>query len=186
MAANLNYRSVAGIAVYRDPLTNEIVTKGTNSDDDLHNLHRKPEQRVYLLTKKPRKEHTWVFPQGGLKKKRNETVSQGALRELSEECGEDLVVELIDENEPFSIYQYPYPPDFIESNKKRSKKYIGAKVQFVRAKWIFGQCQPDGEEVVDFAWLTKAEILDFVSPHYLDGIRPLIHMHSESSQAKPQ
>ncbi|CEP08176.1 hypothetical protein [Parasitella parasitica] len=184
MTANSSYRSVAGIAVYRDPLMNETSTIDASPSNDFHDLRRKPDERVYLLTKKPRKEHTWVFPQGGLKKKRNETVSQGALRELSEECGKDLVVELIDEYEPFSIYQYPYPPEFMQSNNKRSKKYVGAKVQFVRAKWISGQCQPDEEEVVDFAWLTTAEILEFVSPHYLDGILPLISMSSESSQAK--
>ncbi|KAL7315193.1 hypothetical protein PS15m_006679 [Mucor circinelloides] len=162
------YRSVAGIAVYRDP-----VPEIKEASNDLHHIHREPGQRVYLLVKKPRDDHSWQFPQGGLKKKGNETVAQGALRELSEECGSDLVVDLIDTDEPFCIYQYPFPPEFIKSKKKK-KQYAGAKVQFVRAKWSSGQCQPDGQEIIDFAWLTHKEILEFVSPDYAAGIEPLI------------
>lgn len=121
------YRSVAGIAVYRDPLLQEA-QQDTNSD--LHNIYREPGQRVYLLVKKPRVDHSWQFPQGGLKKKGNETVAQGALRELSEECGSNLAVDLIDTDTPFCIYQYPFPPEFIKSKKKK-KQYAGAKVAAV-------------------------------------------------------
>ncbi|CAO3635479.1 unnamed protein product [Mucor fragilis] len=164
------YRSVAGIAVYRDPLLQEA-QQDTNSD--LHNIYREPGQRVYLLVKKPRVDHSWQFPQGGLKKKGNETVAQGALRELSEECGSNLAVDLIDTDTPFCIYQYPFPPEFIKSKKKK-KQYAGAKVQFVRARWTSGQCQPDGYEIIDFAWLTVKELLEFVSPDYAVGIQALI------------
>ncbi|GAN01360.1 hypothetical protein MAM1_0006d00793 [Mucor ambiguus] len=164
------YRSVAGIAVYREPILQETQQDTSN---DLHDMYREPGQRLYLLVKKPRIDHSWQFPQGGLKKKGNETVAQGALRELSEECGSDLVVDLIDTDAPFCIYQYPFPPEFIKSKKKK-KQYAGAKVQFVRAKWTRGQCRPDGHEIVDFAWLTSKEMLEFVSPDYAAGIQALV------------
>lgn len=118
------YRSVAGIAVYRDPILQETQQ---DTSKDLHNIHREPGQRVYLLVKKPRVDHSWQFPQGGLKKKSNESVAEGALRELSEECGSDLNVDLIDTDAPFCIYQYPFPPEFIKLKKKK-KQYAGAKV----------------------------------------------------------
>lgn len=120
------YRSVAGIAVFRNPLTE----KTENEDDtNVHSITRKPTEKVYLLVKKPRNEHAWQFPQGGLKKKSNETVPQGALRELHEECGSDLKVELID-NDTFCTYQYAFPPEFIKTKSKK-KQYLGAKVNVV-------------------------------------------------------
>lgn len=126
MSSNLEYRSVVGIAVYRNPLKETVDTISSNSND-LRSVHREPEQRVYLLVKKPRKDHSWQFPQGGLKKKGNETIQQGALRELFEECGDNLVVDLIDKTEPYCIYEYPFPPEFIKAKKKK-KQYAGAKV----------------------------------------------------------
>lgn len=126
MSSNLEYRSVAGIAVYRDPLK-ETANFTSFNNNDLRSIHREPKKKVYLLVKKPRNDHSWQFPQGGLKKKGNETVPQGALRELSEECGDSLVVELIDGTEPYCIYEYPFPPEFIKAKKKK-KQYAGAKV----------------------------------------------------------
>lgn len=126
MSSNLEYRSVAGIAVYRDPLK-ETADITNPSNNDLRSILREPEQRVYLLVKKPRNDHSWQFPQGGLKKKDNESVPQGALRELSEECGDSLIVELIDKTKPYCIYEYPFPPEFIKAKKKK-KQYAGAKV----------------------------------------------------------
>lgn len=119
----LEYRSVAGIAVIRNPHGNRI----TEADDDVHNVTRKSSEKIYLLVKKPRDEHAWQFPQGGLKKKKGETVPQGALRELLEECGQDLKVRLIDETNAATIYQYDFPPEFIKMKKKK-KQYKGAKV----------------------------------------------------------
>lgn len=142
------YRSVAGIAVYRDP-----VPEIQEDSSSLHHIHREPGQRVYLLVKKPRDDHSWQFPQGGLKKKGNETVAQGALRELSEECGSDLVVDLIDTDEPFCIYQYPFPPEFIKLKKKK-KQYAGAKVSIsshhqlhmIHSTWLVGSIRPSKME----------------------------------------
>ncbi|KAI9480389.1 MAG: hypothetical protein EXX96DRAFT_537664 [Benjaminiella poitrasii] len=164
----LEYRSVAGIAIYRPPIDSQL-----DNDHDMHNIQRKPVEKLYLLVKKPRQDHAWQFPQGGLKKKGNETVPQGALRELAEECGEDIKVRLIDEDEPFCIYQYPFSIEFIMSKKKK-KRYAGAKVQFVRAEWSSGQCQPDGKEIVDFGWMTQEEIRNYVSLEYYDGIKKIV------------
>lgn len=164
------YRPVAGIAVYREPLAN-----GVHSDEidaDIENIERKPSERVYLIVKKPRDEHAWQFPQGGLKKKLKETVFEGALRELAEECGTDLKVRLVD-TEVCCVYQYNYPQHFVENNKKRGKKFAGPKVEFVRSEWVSGQCQPDGKEIVGFAWLTKEEALPYFSEDYRNAVIPI-------------
>jgi NADH pyrophosphatase NudC (nudix superfamily) len=44
-------------------------------------------------------------------------------------------------------------------------------VSFFRADWLEGQCQPDGEEIIDFAWLTKEELIDYVHPEYKEAIK---------------
>lgn len=130
------YRSVAGIAVYREPLTQ--VEHAEENDSNIENINRKPNERIYLIVKKPREEHAWQFPQGGIKQKKKETIAQGALRELSEECGIDLKVKLIDTEEACCIYQYRYPEYFVQT-KKRGKQYAGPKVNIVLCKSYFEQ-----------------------------------------------
>ncbi|CAO3619891.1 unnamed protein product [Mucor hiemalis] len=160
------YRPVAGIVVYREPLVNNVAETETN----IESLSRRPSERLYLIVKKPRDDHAWQFPQGGIKKK--ETVFEGALRELSEECGTDLQVKLTDTN-VCCVYQYDYPPHFVQSNKKRGKKFSGPKVEFVRLEWVSGQCQPDGKEIIGFAWLTKDELLPYFSEDYREAVMPI-------------
>jgi 8-oxo-dGTP pyrophosphatase MutT (NUDIX family) len=118
----LEYRTVAAIVVYRD-----ATEKIAESNDDLHDTGRQPTETIYLLVKKPRQDHAWQFPQGGVKVKKNETIPQAALRELAEECGSQLQVKLIDNENAVCVYQYPFPFEFIKQKKKK-KRYAGAKV----------------------------------------------------------
>ncbi|CAO3693143.1 unnamed protein product [Rhizopus microsporus] len=160
------YRPVAAIAVIRKPIS-ETDSKQPN----IHDISRKPHDTLYLLVKKPRTENAWQFPQGGIKYKKRETLTKAALRELAEECGSDLQVNMLDYNEPFCIYQYDFPQDFVQ---KKNRHFKGARVQFVRAEWLSGQCLPDGEEIVDFAWLTREEVPSFVSADYLKGVMQIL------------
>ncbi|KAI8876235.1 hypothetical protein K501DRAFT_262475 [Backusella circina FSU 941] len=161
------YRQVAGIVVIRDKQP-----QGTseNGGDDIHSITRKPSEKLFLLVKKDRADNAWMFPQGGIKKKKKETVAQGALRELYEECGDDLKVALIDA-EPACSYQYRYPAHFIQ---KKKRNFAGSQVHFVRSNWLSGQCKPDGVEIVDFAWLTRSEVMEFVSTDFKLAIDSLI------------
>lgn len=117
------FRNVAGIVVRRNPGKYPIV-----SENDLHSVYRHPNIPLFLLVKKPRKHHSWQYPQGGLDF--NETPLEGALRELTEECGNDIKVKPITST-PVSHYQYQFPDQFIAKHKS---KYIGAKVKKERKK----------------------------------------------------
>ncbi|KAG1041279.1 hypothetical protein G6F46_012666 [Rhizopus delemar] len=161
------YRAVSGIILRRLPLASNFSLP--NAKKPLHDLGRKPNELLYLLVKKPRKDHAWQFPQGGQEK--NETASEAALRELKEECGAELSTHLLDIKQPVGIYQYQFPKEFIESNKRNS---IGARVSFFRADWVSGQCQPDDKEIVDFAWLTKEELWEYVSLEYKKAIQSFL------------
>ncbi|KAI8074572.1 NUDIX hydrolase domain-like protein [Gongronella butleri] len=161
------YRSVASIVVRRAPLASRGAVAAAIGADDVHSLQRLPAHALYLLVKKPRRDHAWQFAQGGVDK--GETVLQGALRELREECGSDLRANPIDKV-PAAIYKYDFPKEFLA---KRNFKYIGAEVQFIRADYVAGQCQPDGHEIVDFAWVCQKELERYVSPDYWEAIKPL-------------
>lgn len=99
------------------PLSN---TASTDQRLTLINVTRKPFETVYLLVRKPRKNHAWQFPQGG--QDEGETAAEAALRELEEECGSSLKVKLID-NMPIGHYSYKFPKGF-----NRSDNTTGAKV----------------------------------------------------------
>ncbi|KAI9279092.1 hypothetical protein BY458DRAFT_503104 [Sporodiniella umbellata] len=152
------YRPVAAIVVVRKP-----IFQYNSEQTDVHSFSRKPEDILYLLVKKPRENHSWQFPQGGIKlKKRKESLKEAALRELSEECGDHIQVNVTDE-QPLFVCQYDFPADFVQ---KKKRNYKGAQVQFLMGEWASGQCEPDDKEIVDFAWLTCEEITQYVSGGY--------------------
>ncbi|KAI8093310.1 NUDIX hydrolase domain-like protein [Halteromyces radiatus] len=157
----------------RRPAISSINTK--NKNDDVHSLTRHPTSSLYMLVKKDREHHAWQLPQGGIDP--GETVLQGALRELEEECGQHLKVNPVETTSSF-YYQYKFPDAFIAKHKRN---YIGAKVQFIRSDWISGQCQPDDHEIVDFAWLLESEIKQYVTPEYFNAITPLLRYPNSSS-----
>ncbi|KAI8879356.1 hypothetical protein K501DRAFT_287410 [Backusella circina FSU 941] len=161
------YRAVSSIIVRRQPL----FTRATSppSTTSLQSYHRKPTELLYLLVKKPRQHHAWQFPQGG--QEIDETIAQAALRELREECGIELQVKLVDQEEPIGSYQYRFPDNFIKKQKRKDGS-IGAKVSFIRADWMSGQCIPDGEEIIDFAWLTKEEMMEYIHTDFKNAIKP--------------
>ncbi|OAD78827.1 hypothetical protein PHYBLDRAFT_62413 [Phycomyces blakesleeanus NRRL 1555(-)] len=163
------YRSVAGIILKRHPM---LSTKdNVIIETEIHEITRRPQECLYLLIKKPRKDHAWQFPQGGSEP--GETVVEAALRELKEECGSDLKVK-VNTKDIIGAYKYRFPVEFILS-QKRSKKYVGAKVNFISAEWVSGQCQPDQQEIIDFGWLTREEITKYVSKEYRDAILPMLN-----------
>lgn len=155
------YRSVSGIIVRRLP-----ITEARQNSISIKDTFRKPSETLYLLVKKPRKEHAWQFPQGGQEKE--ETAAEAALRELREECGSSLKVKLTNQS-AVGVYQYKFPLKFIQS-RKRADGSIGAKVSFFQANYVEGQCEPDNEEIIDFAWCTKQELNDYIHPEYKEAI----------------
>lgn len=116
---------------------------------------------TFLLVKKPRPDHAWQFPQGGVDA--SETHQQAAHRELAEECGDELKVKI--NEEPLGHYEYPFPADFV----RHHGEYFGAKVTFFSAEYIRGEVKVDGQELVDSAWLTEKEIKELVSDSYWDN-----------------
>jgi 8-oxo-dGTP pyrophosphatase MutT (NUDIX family) len=120
----------------------------------------------YLLVQKPRKNNAWQFPQGGVDP--GETHAEAALRELAEECGSDIKVEI--DSKPIGNYEYPFPEDFV----RHYGEFFGAKVVFFKAKYLSGEVHVDGKELVGFKWLEAEKIKEYVAEKYWNNTKRFI------------
>ncbi len=121
----------------------------------------------YLIVKKPRKNNAWQFPQGG--QDANETLKQTGQRELTEECGDDLIVKFHGEK-PIGSYKYFFPNDF----HRHQQNINGANVNFFLADFISGTIKLDNNELCEYKWIEKEKFSNFFSDNYLKEIKNII------------
>ncbi|GBC04495.1 hypothetical protein RclHR1_00570051 [Rhizophagus clarus] len=147
----------------------KIASRITQDDlnKNLKSLNRALQRTLYLIVKKPRDEHAWQFPQGGVNNK--ESLVRAAARELEEECGNKMDVWFVGRR-PIGYYKYAYPKDFV----REDKDIRGSMVFFMKAHIFAGQVQVDQKEIVDFAWVTKQELKEFVSSNYYHAVKDML------------
>ncbi len=121
----------------------------------------------FLLVRKPRQNHAWQFPQGGVDP--GETLSQAAVRELAEECGADLQIDNLSDNS-VTYYQYDFPADFL----RHHGEFVGARVSFFLASYVSGEVAVDGKEIVEARWCTRQEIVELVAGEYWEIVREVL------------
>jgi len=108
--------------------------------------------------KKNRKENAWQFPQGNREK--GETMRQTAEREFKEECNVKTSLDShFAGNAPIAVHSYPFQPEI----QKKTQTY-GAKVFFYYSFYLDGDISIDGKEIVDYLWLTKPELKEYLNP----------------------
>ncbi|CAB4391827.1 unnamed protein product [Rhizophagus irregularis] len=150
----------------------EIKIASRITQDDLNNnlksLNRALHRTLYLIVKKPRDEHAWQFPQGGVNNR--ESLIQAAARELEEECGNKMDVWFVGRR-PIGCYKYTHPKNFVREDDKDTK---GSMVFFMKAHIFAGQVHVDQKEIVDFAWVTKQEMKDFVTSNYYSAVLDML------------
>ncbi|KAG9295679.1 hypothetical protein G9A89_002997 [Geosiphon pyriformis] len=146
-----------------------VADRVTEADriQDMKSLDRALQRTLYLIVKKPRDQHSWQFPQGGLEKQEN--LYQAAKRELAEECGRDMDVWFVGRR-PIGVYQYR----FVEPIVFDQNRFDGAKVFFMKAHIFAGQAKVDHNEIVDFAWVTKQEMQEYVHPDYYAAVKDML------------
>ncbi|KXS17087.1 hypothetical protein M427DRAFT_54743 [Gonapodya prolifera JEL478] len=139
----------------------------TAEEGNLKSWNRALDRTLYLVVKKPRQDHAWQFVQGGVES--DELLHQGAEREMKEECGEDLEFWLVGKRPvAHHIYKYSTP------QLRNGVAYDGAKVFFMYGHAFGGQVQPDGKEIVDFAWITKEGLAEYLDPNYYNAIKDVL------------
>ncbi|KAF8937709.1 54S ribosomal protein L17 mitochondrial, partial [Haplosporangium gracile] len=100
---------------------NDRITDADRSND-VRSLERALARTLYLIVKKPREQHVWQFPQGGVRVCENLQEATG--RELSEECGSNMDLWFVG-RVPIGHYQYNFPKDFVAKSSNAAVK--GAK-----------------------------------------------------------
>jgi len=123
------------------------------------------ERKEYLIVRKPRKNHAWQFPQGGVDA--GESFLEAAKRELAEECGAHLEIKFNNQNIK-SIYKYLFPVDFRTCQGKKPC-HKGAKVHFFEAEYTSGEVEVDNEEIVEARWVEKEALKDYFSTEYFEA-----------------
>ncbi|CAG8492191.1 1377_t:CDS:2 [Paraglomus occultum] len=146
-----------------------MASRVTEADriNDMTSLDRALQRTLYLIVRKPRKEHAWQFPQGGVNTAEGELLHQAAKRELAEECGENMDVWFVS-RKPIGYCAYDFPAG-------ESDVYDGAKVFFLKAHIFAGQAQVDNKEIVEFAWVTKQEMQQYVTPEYYSYVKDMLN-----------
>ncbi|KAG0225232.1 54S ribosomal protein L17 mitochondrial [Actinomortierella wolfii] len=147
---------------------NDRVTEADRKND-VRSLERALSRTLYLIVKKPRDQHAWQFPQGGVNV--TENLQEAAGRELAEECGTNMDLWFVG-RVPVGHYNYSFPKAFRE--KSENPAVSGAKVFFMKAHIFAGQVQVDNKEIVDFAWVTKQELKDYVSAEYYEAVKDML------------
>ncbi|KAF9990306.1 54S ribosomal protein L17 mitochondrial [Mortierella antarctica] len=150
----------------------EFVDRITEADrkNDVRSLERALARTLYLIVKKPREQHAWQFPQGGVRVCEN--LQEAAGRELQEECGGNMDLWFVG-RVPIGHYNYSFPKGFAPKTET-SPGANGAKVFFMKAHIFAGQVQVDNKEIVDFAWVTKQEMKDYVAPEYYEAVKDML------------
>jgi large subunit ribosomal protein L46 len=80
---------------------------------------------------------------------------------LKEECGEGMETWLTG-RVPIGHHEYTLP------DGKQTQVY------FLKSFIVQGNVKPDGEEVVDYAWVTEHELDSYLSPELLELVKKMI------------
>eukprot|EP01100_Stratorugosa_tubuloviscum_P003762 TRINITY_DN190_c0_g2_i1.p1 TRINITY_DN190_c0_g2~~TRINITY_DN190_c0_g2_i1.p1 ORF type:complete len:467 (+),score=217.85 TRINITY_DN190_c0_g2_i1:156-1556(+) len=126
------------------------------SDDQSGNkksLNRKLEEKLFLITKRPREQFAWQFPhtpwiQG-------ETLRQSAERALDNYFESDLFIQFLS-NSPAGHHIYEYPNLY-----QKKTGFDGAKVFFYRVEYISGGVHLKTKKYNDHLWVSKSELNDY-------------------------
>jgi putative (di)nucleoside polyphosphate hydrolase len=127
---------------------------------------RFPGEREYLIVRKPRTNHAWQFPQGGIEP--NEDVKNAASRELKEELGTEKFEYL---KKSSHVYFYKFP------NSEKKDNYIGQKQVYY---WIkFNGKDEDiklnRNELAEYSWVAEDKLAGyFESDEYIQKIYDVI------------
>lgn len=141
-----------------------------DKENNTKSLRRALADKLYLVVKKNRADHSWQFPQAPLPTEL--TGESKMLRDFAHDgivtaAGSSINVHVTG-NAPAGFYAFPY-----NAETQKSLDTYGSKIFFYRALYIKGDVKTH-KRYVDHAWVTKSELKNYISDpelyKYLDGI----------------
>jgi putative (di)nucleoside polyphosphate hydrolase len=130
-------------------------------------VYRKSDGK-FLLVHKPRRNHAWQFPQGGIDQ--GESVLEAAKRELKEELGTDQFKGFYHSQH---VLFYNFPPDYT-----RDDKFTGHKQNYVLTEFTGddNDIHLQSDELDEFRWVYQNEFPDYLeSQEYLKKINQVTY-----------
>lgn len=121
----------------------------------------------FLLVHKPRKNHAWQFPQGGIDP--GETPEEAGRRELKEELGTELFGDFHKSNH---LLFYNFPTDYV-----RDDQYTGHKQSYFLVEFTGNDTDIhlDTNELDEFRWVYQNELPEYLeSQEYLKKVNQVI------------
>jgi len=125
-------------------------------------VYRKSDGK-FLLVHKPRRNHSWQFPQGGIEA--GEDIVDAAKRELLEELGNSAFRGF---HKSKHVLFYNFPPDF-----KRDDRYTGHKQGYLLAEFTGtdADIRLDAQELDEYRWVYQNELPEYIdSSEYLKKV----------------
>ncbi len=122
----------------------------------------------FLIVKKPRTDHAWQFPQGGVDE--GETYEEAAKRELKEELGSEKFQGFM-KSKHVLFYEFP-------TGYSRDDKYTGHKQSYYFVEFLGDESdiELDKEELEDHRWIYQTELEEYIqSPEYLKKVQQVIY-----------
>ncbi|MDF2378740.1 MAG: NUDIX domain-containing protein [Candidatus Gracilibacteria bacterium] len=122
----------------------------------------------FLLVHKPRKNHAWQFPQGGVDP--GEDNEEAARRELQEELGNTKFRILGKSNH---VYFYEFPIGYSRDGIYKGHKQTYFVVEFTGEEH---EITLHEDELDDYRWVHEAEIPEYIeSDEYLAKLKLVLH-----------
>ncbi|KAJ6662783.1 hypothetical protein lerEdw1_010987 [Lerista edwardsae] len=136
-----------------------LASRITDADrsNDQTSLNRKLDQNLLLLVKqKVGDNEIWLLPQAEWQE--GETLRATAERALVSLSGSRASAKFLG-NVPCGVYKYKFP------KAVQTESGVGAKVFFFKAL-LQGHHLPLTKEKVDYVWVSKGELADYLRPEY--------------------
>jgi len=132
--------------------------------DNRKSTNRELAKKLYLIVRRNRKEHEWVFPT--IENTETETIRKTAERCVKDTIGKKLTV-YFHSNAPCGFYKYFYNTEQLQEKYKADSN----KVFYLRARYFNGEpSQVWKNGIVDYLWVTRDQLQEYFTKEYHDRV----------------
>ena len=143
-------------AIVSNGVYNRTMLTKADKENNRRSLHRKMDSRLFYIVKKANTPFEWQFPYVEWQTGEN-------LRATAERASQVHVPQ-------FSVYYISNSPD--AHHDFSAEKKIN-RIFFYRGYHVSGKPSV-GEDVIDYAWVTKDELVEYLQPAFYDSVKNIL------------